>query len=65
MRYLVGFVFLLALVASPLSVSAQTGEEGETTEPNLQEPAPPSEPALKLELDAAGVEVAPSPPRTE
>ncbi|RLB37881.1 MAG: hypothetical protein DRH30_12440 [Deltaproteobacteria bacterium] len=27
MRYLVGFVFALALVASPLSVSAQDGEE--------------------------------------
>jgi hypothetical protein len=70
MRYLVGFVFVLALVASPLGVSAQAGEEGTAAEPNLvEEPAPsseptPEEPALELKLDAAGVEVAPSPPRT-
>jgi flagellar basal body-associated protein FliL len=37
MRYLVGFVLLLALVASPLSVSAQAGEE-EATPENLEEP---------------------------
>ena len=64
---------LAALLASPLSVSAQAGEE--RTEPTVGEPIPeqpappsepaPEEPALKLELDAAGVEVAPSPPRTE
>jgi hypothetical protein len=69
MRYLVGFVFVLALVSAPLAVSAQAGEEGATPEPNLEEPAPsaepaPEEPALQLKLDAAGVEVAPSPPRT-
>ena len=70
MRYLFGFLFVCALVGtSPLSVSAQAGEEGATPEPNLQEPAPSSEPAseepaLQLKLDAAGVEVAPSPPRT-
>jgi hypothetical protein len=71
MRYSVGFVLLLlALVASPLSVSAQAGEEGVTSEPNLEEPATssapaPEEPALQLELDDAGVEVAPGyPPRT-
>ena len=53
MRYLIGFVFVLALMASPLSVSAQAEEEGATSEPNLQEPAPPSEavteePALEV-----------------
>jgi hypothetical protein len=71
------------LVALPLSVSAQAGEEDATSEPNLQELAPsfepdpenlkdsvPSsepaseEPVLQLELDSAGVEVVPSPPRT-
>ena len=70
MRYLIGFVCLLAaLVASPLSAGAQTGQEGTDSEPNLQEPAPssepvPEEPALQLELDSAGVDVTPSPPRT-
>ena len=70
MRYLVGFVFVLAaLVASPLSAGAQTGQEGTDSEPNLQEPAPssepaPEEPALQLQLDKSGVEVVPSPPRT-
>ena len=69
MRYLVGFVFVLALVSAPLAVSAQAGEEGATPEPNLEEPAPsaeptPEEPALQLKLDSAGVEVVPSPPRT-
>jgi hypothetical protein len=69
MRYLVGSVFVLTLVASPLSVSAQDAEEATTAEPSAEEPAPPSEPApeepaLKLELDPAGVEVVPSPPRT-
>jgi hypothetical protein len=70
MRYLVGFMFVLAgLVASPLSVGAQAGEEGRTSEPSLQQPPPSSEPeseepALQLKLDEAGVEVTPSPPRT-
>ena len=61
-----GFVLamvLAALVALPLSASAQAGQEGKDSEPNLHEPAP-EEPALQLNLDAAGVEVAPSPPRT-
>lgn len=54
---------LAALLASPLSASAQ--EEGST--PNR--PQPQSEPAqeapaLQLELDAAGVGVVPSPART-
>jgi len=84
LRYLVRFVCVLAgLVASPLSASAQAGEEGATSEPNLKEHSPsfepdpedlkgsvPSsepaseEPALQLQLDSAGVEVVPSPPRT-
>ena len=58
MRYLVGFVFLLALVASPLGVSAQTAGEVSASEPA------PEEPALQLQLDKSGVEVVPSPPRT-
>jgi hypothetical protein len=58
MRYLVGFVFVLALVASPLGVSAQTAGEVSASEPVSEEPA------LQLKLDAAGVEVAPSPLRT-
>jgi hypothetical protein len=63
-------MFLLALVAAlPQSASAQDAEEGATSEQHLQEPAPspepaPEEPALQLKLDAAGVDVAPSPPRT-
>jgi hypothetical protein len=65
MRYLVGLVWVLAaLVVSPLSVSAQDGEESTTVEPSAEEPAP-EEPALQLKLDAAGVEVTPSPSRTE
>jgi hypothetical protein len=64
----------------PLSAGAQTAEEAATAEPGVQEPAPssepapeepepsaepaPEEPALQLELDSAGVEVTPSPPRT-
>jgi hypothetical protein len=75
MRCLVGFVVVLALVALPLSASAQADEEGTAAEPNLvEEPAPeepspptepaPEEPALQLKLDAAGVDVTPSPSRT-
>ena len=63
MRYLVGFLCVCALAALPQSASAQRGEEGTTSEPNLQEPVP-EEPALQLELDSAGVDVTPSPPRT-
>ena len=58
MRYLVGFVFVLALVASPLGVSAQTAGEVSASE------LAPEEPALQLKLDDAGVEVAPTPLRT-
>ena len=66
MRYVFGFLCVCGLVGTlPQSVSAQDAEEGTTSEPNLQEPAPPSEPApeepaLQLQLDAAGVEVVPS-----
>ena len=65
MRYLVGFVFVLALVASPQSASAQAGEEGTISEPNLQEPAPsaepaPDQPALEIQLDPSGADVVPS-----
>jgi hypothetical protein len=60
MRYLFGFLCVCVVVgASPLSASAQDAEEGATSEPNIVQ-----EPALKLELDTAGVEVVPSPPRT-
>ncbi len=54
MRYLVGFVVLMA---SPLSASAQTGEEDATLaqEPAASSEPAPQEPALKLELDDAGV----------
>jgi len=69
MRYLAGFGFVLALATLPLSVSAQAGEEGTSPEPSAEEPAPSSEPAseepaLQLQLDDAGVQVVPSPPRT-
>ena len=67
MRYLVGFAFVLALAALPLSASAQDGEEGATSEPIAEEPSSepaPEEPALQLELESAGVNVTPSPPRT-
>jgi hypothetical protein len=68
MRYLVGCVCVLALVALPQSASAQGGEEAATSESNLQQPAPSpetaEEPALQLKLDDAGVGVVPSPPRT-
>ena len=62
MRYLVGFVFVLSLVALPQSVSAQdeetqTDKVGATSEPSSSKPAP-EEPALQLQLDSAGVDVA-------
>jgi hypothetical protein len=67
-RYLFGFMCVCALAGtSPLSASAQAGEEGATPEPSLEEPASdpaPEEAALQLKLDAAGVGVVPSPPRT-
>jgi len=66
---LVILMVLAGLVALPFGVSAQAGEEGATSEPSAQEPAPsseptPEEPALQLKLDDAGVEVAPTPART-
>jgi hypothetical protein len=70
MRYLFGFLCVCTLGGTlPLSASAQDAEQGTTSEPNLQEPAPssepaPEEPALQLKLDSAGVEVVPSPLRT-
>jgi hypothetical protein len=69
MRWSVRFVFVLALVGFPQGVGAQAEKEGATSEPNLQEPAPPSEavpeePALQLQLDDAGVQLASPPPRT-
>jgi hypothetical protein len=64
MRYLFGLLCVCALAGHlPLSASAQTGEEGATSEQHLQEPSP-EEPALQLRLDEAGVEVVPSPPPT-
>lgn len=68
MRYVAGFVFVLTLVVLPVSAGAQDGEEGATSGPNLQQPAPPSEaapeePALQLQLDDAGVQVTSSPAR--
>jgi hypothetical protein len=68
MRLVLAMV-LAGLVALPQSVSAQDAEEDATSEPNLKESAPtsepaPEEPALQLKLDAAGVDVVPSPPRT-
>jgi len=59
-------MFLLTgLLALPLSASAQDGEEGTISEPNLQEPAPsaepaPEQPALEIQLDPSGVDVVPS-----
>ena len=38
MRFVLAMV-LAGVAALPLSVSAQAGEEGATSEPNLQEPA--------------------------
>ena len=66
MRYLVGFVCVLALLASPLGVSAQTekevGSRLERWHPEAfvdpTKPAP--EPSLQLELDSAGLEVTPT-----
>lgn len=68
---LVMVMVLAGLVAAPLSVSAQVGEEGEASEPDVVEGVPtpeeapeepstepgPKEPALQLKLDEAGVEV--------
>ena len=78
MRYVVGFVFALALVASPLTANAQAGDEDATSEPNLEEPAAPSEPAgeegglspglrkrTRQKWDPGTYDVPPSRPATE
>ncbi|MGB5701282.1 MAG: hypothetical protein WBM48_00570 [Polyangiales bacterium] len=62
MRYVVGFVWLLVLVASPLAAGAQAGEEGRTSEPSLQDSAS-EEAAAPLELDDDSVKLAPGPPQ--
>jgi hypothetical protein len=69
MRYLFRLLCVCALVSLPQSTSAQAGEEGATSEPKLQEPAPPAEPALEepalqLELNDDSVKLAPGQPRT-
>jgi hypothetical protein len=59
MRYLFGFLCVCTLVGTlPLSANAQ--DEAATSEPTLEEPAPPSEPALKLEVDSTALEVTPT-----
>ena len=77
MLYRFGFIWALAgLVASPLSASAQAGEEEGSSRLERWHPeafadpaAPATEravdgPALQLKLTPAGIDVAPSPPRT-
>jgi hypothetical protein len=71
-RVLLGFAMISTsfLSGSFQHVGAESAGDADTTsKPNLQEPAPSSEPAsetpaLQLELDSAGVEVVPSPLRT-
>jgi len=71
-RVLLGFAVVSASILSGSfqHVGAQSAENAATTpEPNLQEPAPSSEPAsegpvLEIELDPAGVGVVPSQLRT-
>ena len=66
MRYLVGFVFVLALVASPLGVSAQAGEEGTSAEPSGEQPAQPTQPTpSRLERWHPEAFVDPSQPASE
>ena len=58
MRYLVGFVFVLALVASPLTASAQAGEEGSLDSWKLEYEPSPSRTELKeidLRVKRAGI----------
>jgi len=62
LRYLVGLAGALALLALPLGVSAQADEEPSSQEPSSE--AAREEPTVQLQLDDAGVEVVPSPPRT-
>jgi hypothetical protein len=68
MRFVLAMV-LAGLVGFPRGASAQDPEESAAPEPLAEEPAPaaepaPEEPALQLKLDSAGIDVAPSPPRT-
>jgi hypothetical protein len=71
MRYVVAFVLALALVASPLGAGAQAVEEGglrlERWHPEaFVDPAEPvaspqpQDPALRLEVDSTGLEIAPA-----
>ena len=48
MSYLFGFLCVWALVASPLSVSAQAGEEGTSAEPSAAEPVQSTQPTRSL-----------------
>jgi len=65
MRCLFGCLCVCALVVtSPLSVSAQAASEDSLSSWQVEAKPAPEEPALQLKLDAAGVEVVPSPPRT-
>ncbi|MBW1760079.1 MAG: hypothetical protein JRE45_01370 [Deltaproteobacteria bacterium] len=81
MRYFVGFAcVVVVLVASPLSASAQAGEEGTAAEPSAEQsvqstqptrsrlerwhPEAFVDPALQLGVDSAGLEVTPTGPLT-
>ena len=60
-RYLVGFLGVCALLGTlPRSASAEADEEPVPSSETASE-----EPALQLELTPAGVDIAPSPPRTD
>ena len=60
MRYLVGCVCVLALLASPLSASAQAAPEDSLSSWQVEAKPAPEEPALQLKLDDTGVGVVPS-----
>jgi len=55
---------VLSALALPLSVSAQPAEEDSLSSWQVEAKPAPEEPALKLRVDDAGVEVVPSPPRS-
>ena len=60
-RYLVEFLCVCALLGTlPRSASAEADEEPVPSSETASE-----EPALQLELTPAGVDIAPSPPRTD
>ena len=66
MRYLVGFVCVMALVALPQSASAQAGEEGTSAEPSGEQPAQPTQPTpSRLERWHPEAFVDPSQPASE